>query len=64
MAKALSNFWHEPRYLEVVYSKILEIRESGKATQCASAKPSRGEFIMLSQADPKLLDERKQTKLM
>ena len=64
MAKASSNVWHEPGYLEIIYSEFLEVCERGKATQCMPAEPSGGEFIVFPQADPKSLDEWKQTKLV
>ena len=28
--KALPNVWHELGYLEIIYSKFLEVRECGK----------------------------------
>ena len=65
MSKAPSNVWHESEYLEMIYSKILEVRECGKVTQRMPVEPSGSEFIIISpQTDPESLDEWKQTKLV
>jgi len=64
--KALLDGWHETWYLEVVYSKFLEVCKCGKVTQRGSDEPIRSEPGMITtlQADPEPFDERKQAKLV
>jgi len=64
MAEGPSNSWHELGYLEVIYSELLEVREGGKATHGTDPEPSGSEFIVVPHADPKPLDERKQTEIV
>jgi len=64
MAEEPSDFRHELGYLEMIYSEFLKVREGGKATHGTPAEPSRSEFVMIPQADPKSLDKRKQTKIV
>jgi hypothetical protein len=66
VSKALLNVLHKAGYLEVIYSKFLEVRERGKVTQGGTVKLFRGELGMgiIVQADTESLDERKQTKLI
>ena len=64
--EALSDGWHESGYFEKVYSEVLEVRECGKVTQCALAKP-RGRNPGITNdphADPESFDEWEQTKLV
>jgi len=57
VSKAPSNVRHEAGYLETVYSKLLEVRECGKVTQGASAKPPRSEPLIRVHANMEPLDE-------
>ena len=63
MSKVLSNVRHEAGYYELVYSKLLEVRECRKVTQGRSIKPFRSEG-MVGRAVTEPLDERKQTEVV
>ena len=62
------NGWHEVGYLEIIYPKLLEVRECRKVTQVASPKPSGSEFgegiTRNILTDPESFDEWKQTKVV
>ena len=62
--KVLLDVGHKDAYVEIVYPKLLEVRECGKVTQGASAKPFEGELVAAVQADPESLDEWKQPKVV
>jgi len=60
------NFWHEAEYLEIVYSKFLEVRECGKIAEGVPVEPFGSELgtIPRIQTDPEPFDEGKQTELV
>jgi hypothetical protein len=60
------NIREKTRYLEVVYSKFLEVRECRKVSQGTPAELFGSELVIIAipQADPQSFDERKQTKLV
>ena len=66
LSEALLNVWHETGYLEIVYPKLLEVRECRKATQRASVKAFGSKLggRVRAQADTESLDEWKQTKFV
>lgn len=64
MSKALLNVWHEARYLEIVYSKLLEVSQGRKIAQGTPAEPRGSELSSGPRTDPESLDERKQTKFV
>ena len=68
MSETLLNDWHEAGYLEIIYPKLLEVRERGKVTQVASAKLSGSELgtgiTQIALADPESFDEWKQTEVV
>ena len=63
MSKALLDVRHEGGYLELVYSKFLEVCERRKVMQGTSFEVFGGEYIRAC-ADMELLDERKQTEVI
>ena len=59
------DVWREAGYLEIIYSKLLEVRECRKVTQGAYAKPVGAKFFGgIPQADPESLDEWKKTEIV
>ena len=65
MSKALSDVWHKTGYLEIVDSKFLDVCEYREVAQCMFvAEQFGGELVIMPQADPESLDERKQTELV
>ena len=68
MSETLLNDWHEAGYLEIIYPKLLEVRERGKVMQVASAKLSGSELgtgiTQIALADPESFDEWKQTEVV
>ena len=64
--KTLSDVLHEAWYIEVVYSKLLDVRKRRKVMQGASAKLFRIEVVggIMARADTKPLNEWKQTKFV
>ena len=64
--KTLSDGWHKAGYFEKVYSEVLEVRECGKVTQCAVAKPRgrKPRIANVPHADPESFDEWEQTKFI
>jgi len=63
LSKIPLNVWDEAGYLELVYSKLLEVRKCGKVTQSGCAKHFWSE-VTIVQADPELFDEWKQTEVV
>ena len=60
--EALLNILHETGYLEVIYSKFLEVHECGKVTQGVTVK--REVTRARGAANTKPLDEWKQAKIV
>ena len=64
ISKVPLDIWYEAGYLEMIYSKLLEICECGKVTQGGSSEPRRSEHdgVVRSHADTQSLDEWGKTK--
>ena len=63
MSKVSLDVRHEGGYLELVYSKLLEVCKRGKVMQGASFELFGSEGINAC-ADMESLDERKQTEVI
>jgi hypothetical protein len=58
VSKVPLNVWHKAGYLEIVYSKFLEVCECGKVMQGASIKPLGSDLSRAMRgADTEPLDE-------
>ena len=64
VSEALLDVRHKASYLEMVYSKFLEVRERGKVRQGAPFELFGNELAKVVIADSESFDERKQTKLV
>ena len=63
VSKVLLSVWHEARYYEVVYSKLLEVCKRRKVTQGLSVKLLGSEGIAEC-AGTESPDERKQAEVV
>ena len=62
VSEAPLNLWHKSGYLQIVDSKILEIRKCGKVAHSTPAEPSGSELDTVAiphRADPEPSDKRK-----